>query len=167
MTAGRDVRLQVFVGFPGSADGVLSLDEAGRPRFAGRQDSNRVAEAGGTPNPYKGLEAFDERDAERFFGREAVVTRLWESFRALHEGAIHLGWQTSWRRASPRCCPSPVETAESAQAVADLEWHAPPSSRRALPRLGRTEQYVRPLAKARCGGWNRSRACVPRAQNPH
>jgi len=37
------------------------------------------------PNPYKGLEAFTEADADRFFGREALIGALWERFRALHE----------------------------------------------------------------------------------
>jgi hypothetical protein len=35
------------------------------------------------PNPYKGLAAFDEDDAERFFGREALTGKLWEVLRAL------------------------------------------------------------------------------------
>lgn len=33
-------------------------------------------------NPYKGLAAFDEDDAERFFGREALTEKLWEALRA-------------------------------------------------------------------------------------
>ncbi|OKH57177.1 NACHT and WD repeat domain-containing protein, partial [Scytonema sp. HK-05] len=37
------------------------------------------------PNPYKGLLAFDEEDAERYFGREAQISRLWNVFRTLHE----------------------------------------------------------------------------------
>lgn len=36
------------------------------------------------PNPYKGLAAFDEDDAERFFGREALTEKLWEALRTLH-----------------------------------------------------------------------------------
>jgi len=35
-------------------------------------------------NPYRGLEAFRKEDAERFFGREALVDRLWGTFHALH-----------------------------------------------------------------------------------
>ena len=31
------------------------------------------------PNPYRGLEAFRKEDADRFFGREALVDRLWDS----------------------------------------------------------------------------------------
>ncbi len=37
------------------------------------------------PNPYKGLSAFQETDAARFFGRERVTRALWEKFCALHE----------------------------------------------------------------------------------
>jgi len=36
-------------------------------------------------NPYKGLLAFFEADSDRFFGREAVVTTLWEKLRDLHD----------------------------------------------------------------------------------
>jgi hypothetical protein len=36
------------------------------------------------PNPYKGLEAFQEEDADRFFGREVLIAKLWERFRELH-----------------------------------------------------------------------------------
>jgi uncharacterized protein YjbI with pentapeptide repeats len=39
------------------------------------------------PNPYKGLLAFQVEDAERFFGREKQVLRLWEKFRQLHEAS--------------------------------------------------------------------------------
>lgn len=38
-------------------------------------------------NPYKGLAAFKESDADRYFGREAQVERLWERFQALHKQA--------------------------------------------------------------------------------
>jgi WD40 repeat protein len=37
------------------------------------------------PNPYRGLAAFFEEDADRFFGRDKQIARLWEAFRALHE----------------------------------------------------------------------------------
>jgi hypothetical protein len=40
------------------------------------------------PNPYKGLSAFQENDADRFFGREQVTQTLWEKFRQLHEVSI-------------------------------------------------------------------------------
>lgn len=37
------------------------------------------------PNPYKGLGAFQERDANYFFGREDLTKHLWAKFRDLHE----------------------------------------------------------------------------------
>ena len=37
------------------------------------------------PNPYKGLSAFQQTDAERFFGRERVTQTLYDTFCALHE----------------------------------------------------------------------------------
>ncbi len=37
------------------------------------------------PNPYKGLEAFDEEDANRFFGREELTNKLWKTFRMFHD----------------------------------------------------------------------------------
>jgi hypothetical protein len=39
------------------------------------------------PNPYRGLEAFRKEDADRFFGREALIQELWEKFIALHSPA--------------------------------------------------------------------------------
>ncbi|WP_017315666.1 nSTAND1 domain-containing NTPase [Mastigocladopsis repens] len=42
------------------------------------------------PNPYKGLLAFDEEDAERYFGREAQISRLWNVFRTLHENVSQI-----------------------------------------------------------------------------
>ncbi|MEO0984221.1 MAG: pentapeptide repeat-containing protein [Cyanobacteria bacterium J06639_14] len=35
------------------------------------------------PNPYKGLAAFTESDADQYFGREEQVERLWQRFKAL------------------------------------------------------------------------------------
>ena len=37
------------------------------------------------PNPYNGLDAFDEADAARFFGREAVIQTLCQAFLRLHD----------------------------------------------------------------------------------
>jgi len=36
------------------------------------------------PNPYQGLAAFQESDADRYFGREEQVQRLWKRFQALY-----------------------------------------------------------------------------------
>ncbi|MEM1254422.1 MAG: ATP-binding protein [Cyanobacteria bacterium P01_H01_bin.21] len=38
-----------------------------------------------SPNPYRGLLAFQETDCDLFFGREAQSKQLWEKFRTLHE----------------------------------------------------------------------------------
>ena len=37
------------------------------------------------PNPYKGLSAFKESDAARYFGREVQIERLWQRFQSLYE----------------------------------------------------------------------------------
>src|SRR5262249_35523205 len=37
------------------------------------------------PNPYRGLAAFFEEDADRFFGRDKQIARLWQAFLALHQ----------------------------------------------------------------------------------
>src|SRR5262245_45401310 len=37
------------------------------------------------PNPYRGLEAFREEHADRFFGRETLTNKLWMVFRDLHQ----------------------------------------------------------------------------------
>ena len=42
--------------------------------------------AGLGPNPYKGLAAFQEEDADRYFGRDEQIERLWKRFRELNEG---------------------------------------------------------------------------------
>ena len=39
-----------------------------------------------TGNPYRGLEAFREEDADRFFGREQLTLTLWDRCRMLHQG---------------------------------------------------------------------------------
>ena len=59
------------------AAGVTRFAEAGEPV------TKEVPALG--PNPYRGLAAFFEEDANRFFGREKQTFRLWEAFRALHE----------------------------------------------------------------------------------
>src|SRR5436305_3863505 len=37
------------------------------------------------PNPYRGLLAFGEQNADRFFGRSVLIGKLWDAFRLLHE----------------------------------------------------------------------------------
>lgn len=55
------------------------------------------------PNPYKGLAAFKESDADRYFGREEQVDRLWQRFQAL---AGHSGRHNSIPRFLPILGPS-------------------------------------------------------------
>jgi hypothetical protein len=43
---------------------------------AQRREVEEPSEAAIGPNPYMGLLAFDEEDADRFFGREKQITRL-------------------------------------------------------------------------------------------
>jgi WD40 repeat protein len=40
------------------------------------------------PNPYLGLGAFQEKDADRFFGREKLTKKLWGKFRDLNEPSV-------------------------------------------------------------------------------
>lgn len=47
---------------------------------------NRTADIG--PNPYVGLGAFQEQDADRFFGREKLTEKLWKKLRDLHQPGI-------------------------------------------------------------------------------
>lgn len=37
------------------------------------------------PNPYKGLSAFQEKDAANYFGREVQIARLWKAFQRLYD----------------------------------------------------------------------------------
>ncbi|WP_295456650.1 hypothetical protein [uncultured Thiodictyon sp.] len=44
------------------------------------------------PNPYLGLDSFQEKDAERFFGREALLEKdLWPAFQVLMAGPSGTG----------------------------------------------------------------------------
>jgi hypothetical protein len=78
-------------------------------------------------NPYKGLEAFHEEDARRFFGREAVIDRLWSRCRDL---------QHKFGREAPlRLLPviGPSGSGKSSLVRAGL---LPELARRPLPGLG-------------------------------
>jgi hypothetical protein len=86
VAAGGDVKittnLQVFVGATSREISVLP------------DGSLRIAEAGETAaisldeNPYKGLEAFTEADADRYFGREDSIEQLWQRCRDLGHEAV-------------------------------------------------------------------------------
>jgi hypothetical protein len=49
---------------------------------------NLVFELG--PNPYKGLQYFDENDADRFFGREDLTQKLFEKYRNIQDSDLRL-----------------------------------------------------------------------------
>ena len=76
-------------------------------------------------NPYKGLSAFKERDADRYFGREAQVERLWQKFQALVAQSGH-------EQALPRVLPilGPSGCGKSSLARAGL---IPELARRPIP----------------------------------
>ncbi|HEX3349609.1 MAG TPA: hypothetical protein VHS58_16065 [Acetobacteraceae bacterium] len=82
--AGRDITVstvQVFVGPLGNDDRVVSVASDGGISVESVHGRQAVAQAVTVTNPYKGLEAFVEADADRFFGRDAIVERLWERCR--------------------------------------------------------------------------------------
>jgi hypothetical protein len=85
------------------------------------------------PNPYRGLAAFFEEDAECFFGRDKQIARLWEAFCGLHEPAPG--------GASRRILPilGPSGSGKSSLARAGL---GPEIARHALPTLGASRVVV-------------------------
>lgn len=62
----------------------LTIYLASRPQ----EPELKPISAGIGPNPYKGLSAFQETDADRFFGREQLTQLLYEKFLALHEVSL-------------------------------------------------------------------------------
>jgi WD40 repeat protein/tetratricopeptide (TPR) repeat protein len=64
------------------------LDEVRSSSLVAQQQSSTDKAASGPqqigPNPYKGLAAFTESDAEWFYGRDAQIDRLWKAFAELH-----------------------------------------------------------------------------------
>ncbi|MEO8493968.1 MAG: SUMF1/EgtB/PvdO family nonheme iron enzyme [Planctomycetota bacterium] len=77
------------------------------------------------PNPYMGLLAFHEGDADRFFGREKQISRLWEKLRELQQ-------ESPAQPARPRLLPilGPSGSGKSSLARAGL---IPELARRPLP----------------------------------
>ncbi|MEL7071585.1 MAG: hypothetical protein AAGN15_23455 [Cyanobacteria bacterium J06581_3] len=77
------------------------------------------------PNPYKGLAAFQAKDAANYFGREAQVERLWQRFQDLYE-------QSGRPDSKPRFLPilGPSGCGKSSLARAGL---VPELARRPLP----------------------------------
>ncbi len=75
---GRDATGNTIV----SGDGNVIVIESTRLHAAEAPAPPGAADIG--PNPYMGLLAFDETDADRFFGRQEQTARLWERLRDLH-----------------------------------------------------------------------------------
>ncbi len=65
-----------------SGDGNVVVIESTRLQAAEEPAPPSAADIG--PNPYMGLLAFQETDADRFFGRKQQTARLWERLRDLH-----------------------------------------------------------------------------------
>jgi len=61
-----------------------------RGKLFGEPEGDEEAPAPGAP-PYKGLEYFDEKDADKFFGREALVARIAGQLRESRFLAVILG----------------------------------------------------------------------------
>src|SRR5262249_1682437 len=77
--------LQVFVGASWRDDQQVEVAPDGSVRVSRTAGEHPTGPA--DTNPYKGLEAFNEADADRFFGREAVVERLSRRYRELAQPA--------------------------------------------------------------------------------
>jgi energy-coupling factor transporter ATP-binding protein EcfA2 len=82
--AGRDIAvstttLQLFVGTSSRDDQTISVTPDGGV-LIGRAGAELAAPPAAA-NPYKGIEAFNAADAERFFGREAAIELLWQRCR--------------------------------------------------------------------------------------
>ena len=67
----------------GAAASRAASGAAGDAEAPGQQRRPQAEKPLGA-NPYRGLEAFRKEDADRFFGREALVDQLWNAFLALH-----------------------------------------------------------------------------------
>lgn len=81
ISVGRDASGNAFVTGDNNNVKVVIYQSVAERR---EQEEPRSAEIG--PNPYMGLLAFHEEDADRFFGREQQITRLWEKLRDLQHG---------------------------------------------------------------------------------
>lgn len=120
ISVGRDASGNAFVtGDNNNVKVVIYQSVAER-----REPEQRPAEEIGQ-NPYMGLLAFHEEDADRFFGREKQTTRLWEKLRDLQQASIA-------RQGQPRLLPilGPSGSGKSSLARAGL---IPELARRPLP----------------------------------
>ncbi len=84
ISIGRDAIGNVLV--TGDSNQVtVTLVVADQRLISARQLQQQVPEAG-ADNPYRGLDAFQESDADLFFGREKLVRRAWVLFEKLQKG---------------------------------------------------------------------------------
>lgn len=68
-------QINVYVADRAAADRIVSTSEDGGVTV----DGAAIGEFTGDENPFKGLDAFDEADAERFYGRTTITDRLWQA----------------------------------------------------------------------------------------
>lgn len=86
---------QVGLNLGGTTIGHISGGQIAFYVIQGRQDLEpepEPTEAPLGPNPYQGLAAFQEADADRFFGRDRTIDDLWQRMADLHSqsGAVRL-----------------------------------------------------------------------------
>ncbi len=112
-----------------SGDGNVVVIQTSTPEIP---EQPPPSETGVGPNPYKGLLAFHEEDADRFYGREELVKLLWIRLRDLMDGR-------NSSKGSPRLLPilGPSGSGKSSVARAGL---IPELARRPLP--GRDKSRV-------------------------
>ena len=82
ISVGRDASGNAFVTGDNNNVKVVIYQSVAERR---EQEEPRSVEIG--PNPYMGLLAFHEEDADRFFGREQQIGLLWEKLRDLQHGS--------------------------------------------------------------------------------
>ena len=143
VNAARDVTLdqsqQTTIQIEGSAVGSSIISGDGNIIYVVHQateqhsikvPSTAAAEFG--PNPYRGLAAFQENNADQYFGREAQVKRIWQRFQRLYEQST----QASPANLVPRLLPilGPSGSGKSSLARAGL---IPELARHPLPEKAR------------------------------
>ncbi len=82
VSIGRDANDNVIVSGDRNRIRITVINQGGKHRSEEPPESQK-AEIG--PNPYKGLSAFHEEDAENFFGREELTETLREKYLSLSE----------------------------------------------------------------------------------
>jgi tetratricopeptide (TPR) repeat protein len=127
-----DIRQESNIRIEESAVGSAIVSGDGNTIYVIHQTTEQRCESSLTdtavsigPNPYKGLTAFNENDADRYFGREGQVKRLWQRFHDLAE-------QSGRANAVPRFLPilGPSGCGKSSLARAGF---IPELARRPLP----------------------------------